>query len=162
MGSTKDWFPSLRSVASQRGGLSMVREGHWRFDMSKGLKRLYFFEGSLSLPAAPSAPIHARFSWCCGTVSLHSHRHARDFQALPTIIVSPSIESSVTGRKAGWANTHNQHTLVLYYTRAVALHLDLISNCADLPFFLLFPSLSSSFNLSRYVVCWFEIMIQLM
>lgn len=49
IGSTKDWFPSRRSVASQRGALSIVREGHCRFGMSKGLNRLYFFEGSLSL-----------------------------------------------------------------------------------------------------------------
>ena len=49
MGSTRDWFPSLRSVASHRGGFWMVLDGHWRLGMSRGLKALYLVEGSLSL-----------------------------------------------------------------------------------------------------------------
>lgn len=49
MGSTKLWFPSRRSVESQRGGLSIVLEGHCLFASWRGLKAVYFFEGSLSL-----------------------------------------------------------------------------------------------------------------
>lgn len=49
IGSTKDWFPSRRSVASHRGGLSMVLEGHCRSEISSGLNGRYLDDGSLSL-----------------------------------------------------------------------------------------------------------------
>jgi hypothetical protein len=49
MGSTKLWLPSRKSVDSHRGGLSMVFSGHCLFSSLRGGKRLYFFEGSLSL-----------------------------------------------------------------------------------------------------------------
>lgn len=49
MGSTRDWFPSRRSVANHRGGFSMVFEGHCRFGRSSGLNDLYFLDGSWSL-----------------------------------------------------------------------------------------------------------------
>ena len=49
MGSTRLWFPSLKSVASHLGALSMVLFGHWRSGRFKGWNFLYFFEGSLSL-----------------------------------------------------------------------------------------------------------------
>ncbi len=49
MGSTKLWLPSLRSVASHRGALSMVLLGHWRSGRLRGGNFLYFLEGSLSL-----------------------------------------------------------------------------------------------------------------
>jgi hypothetical protein len=55
IGSTKLWLPSLRSVESHRGGLSIVLEGHCLFGRSRGLKALYFFEGSLSLETILSA-----------------------------------------------------------------------------------------------------------
>lgn len=50
MGSTKLWLPSLRSVDSHRGALSIVLEGHWRSGRFSGGNFRYFFEGSLSLP----------------------------------------------------------------------------------------------------------------
>lgn len=49
MGSTKLWFPSLRSVESHRGGFSIVLVGHCRLGISRGLNLRYFLEGSLSL-----------------------------------------------------------------------------------------------------------------
>ena len=49
MGSTKLWLPSRKSVESHRGGLSRVLLGHCRSSSLRGGKRLYFFEGSLSL-----------------------------------------------------------------------------------------------------------------
>ena len=49
MGSTKLWLPSLRSVDSQRGGLSIVLLGHVLSGRFKGLKGWYFFHGSLSI-----------------------------------------------------------------------------------------------------------------
>jgi hypothetical protein len=49
IGSTKDWFPSRRSVASHLGGFSIVLEGHCRFGRLMGLNGLYFLDGSLSL-----------------------------------------------------------------------------------------------------------------
>lgn len=49
IGSTKDWFPSRRSVASHRGGFSMVLEGHCRSGRSSGLNDRYLVDGSLSL-----------------------------------------------------------------------------------------------------------------
>ncbi len=49
IGSAKAWLPSLKSVASHRGGLSMVLDGHCRSLIFNGLKARYFFEGSSSL-----------------------------------------------------------------------------------------------------------------
>ncbi len=66
IGSTKLWFPSRRSdtcqtvhkypdwhypapVASHRGGLSLVLDGHCRFGRSRGLNCRYFFHGSRSI-----------------------------------------------------------------------------------------------------------------
>jgi hypothetical protein len=49
IGSTKLWLPSRKSVASQRGGLSIVLAGHCRFSSFKGGNFRYFLEGSLSL-----------------------------------------------------------------------------------------------------------------
>lgn len=49
MGSGRLWLPSRKSVASQRGALSITLLGHWRLGRSNGLKGLYFVEGSLSL-----------------------------------------------------------------------------------------------------------------
>lgn len=49
MGSTKLWLPSLRSVASHLGALSMVFDGHCRLGRFNGLDLLYFLEGSWSL-----------------------------------------------------------------------------------------------------------------
>ena len=49
IGSTKLWLPSRKSVASQRGGLSIVLEGHCRFSSFKGGNFRYLVEGSLSL-----------------------------------------------------------------------------------------------------------------
>jgi hypothetical protein len=49
MGSTKLWFPSLRSVDSHRGALSIVLFGHWRSGKFTGANLRYFLEGSLSL-----------------------------------------------------------------------------------------------------------------
>lgn len=54
MGSTRLWFPSLKSVDSQRGGLSSVLLGHDRSFRSRGLKALYFFEGSASIGMLPA------------------------------------------------------------------------------------------------------------
>lgn len=53
MGSTRDWFPSLRSVDSHRGALSMVLLGHCRSGRCTGGNALYFVEGSLSLRSVP-------------------------------------------------------------------------------------------------------------
>jgi hypothetical protein len=55
IGSTKLWFPSRKSVESHLGGLSMVLEGHCRPGRLRGLKGLYFVEGSLSLVVKESA-----------------------------------------------------------------------------------------------------------
>ena len=49
IGSTKLWLPSLRSVDSHLGGLSIIFEGHWRSGRFKGVNLRYFLEGSLSL-----------------------------------------------------------------------------------------------------------------
>lgn len=49
MGSTRLWLPSRRSVDSHRGGLSMVLLGHDRSGRFRGLKALYFFQGSASI-----------------------------------------------------------------------------------------------------------------
>lgn len=49
MGSTRLWLPSLRSVDSHRGGLSIVLLGHDRSGRFSGWKALYFFHGSLSI-----------------------------------------------------------------------------------------------------------------
>jgi hypothetical protein len=52
MGSTSDWLPSRRSVDSQRGGLSIVFEGHDRSGRFSGGNLLYFVDGSLSIGMA--------------------------------------------------------------------------------------------------------------
>lgn len=49
IGSGRLWLPSRRSVANHRGALSITLSGHCRLGRFKGLKGLYFFEGSLSL-----------------------------------------------------------------------------------------------------------------
>ena len=49
MGSTRLWFPSRRSVDSQRGGLSMVLLGHDLSGRLRGLKALYLVHGSASM-----------------------------------------------------------------------------------------------------------------
>ena len=46
IGSTKDWFPSRKSVASQRGGFSNVLDGHCRSSNFKGVDFRYFRDGS--------------------------------------------------------------------------------------------------------------------
>ena len=46
IGSTKDWFPSRKSVASQRGGFSIVLDGHCRFSNLRGVNFRYFRDGS--------------------------------------------------------------------------------------------------------------------
>lgn len=57
------WFPSLRSVDSQRGGFSIVLEGHWRSGMFKGLNLRYFFEGSLSIGIAAVGGVKEDKNW---------------------------------------------------------------------------------------------------
>jgi hypothetical protein len=49
MGSTKLWLPSLKSVDSQRGGLSIVLLGHVLSGRFNGLNGLYFVHGSASI-----------------------------------------------------------------------------------------------------------------
>ena len=50
IGSTKLWLPSRKSVASHRGGFSIILFGHVRFSSFKGGNLLYFLDGSASLP----------------------------------------------------------------------------------------------------------------
>lgn len=49
IGSTRLWFPSLRSVASHLGALFRTLEGHCRSGRLTAGKDLYFLDGSLSL-----------------------------------------------------------------------------------------------------------------
>lgn len=71
MGSTKDWFPSRRSVANQRGGLSMVLEGHCRLGKWSGWKGLYLLDGTLSL--AMKRPVSRGL--LSRLIEMNLHRH---------------------------------------------------------------------------------------
>lgn len=60
MGSTRLWFPSRKSVDSQRGGLVIVFEGHCRSGRFSTGKGLYLVDGSLSLAAEDVVLVKAR------------------------------------------------------------------------------------------------------
>jgi hypothetical protein len=70
IGSTKLWFPSRKSVASHRGGLSLVLDGHCRLGRSRGLNCLYFLHGSRNLGTILSA-----LSWKLCQCGADEHRH---------------------------------------------------------------------------------------
>jgi hypothetical protein len=73
IGSTKLWLPSRRSVASQRGGLSIVLFGHVRSGKFNGLNRLYFLEGSLSLQDTRSSELNPTHWWEDAESIVHRH-----------------------------------------------------------------------------------------
>ncbi|KAH3670585.1 hypothetical protein OGAPHI_001100 [Ogataea philodendri] len=74
MGSGRDWFPSLRSVESQRGGFSNVLSGHCLLGSFKGTNFLYFFDGFESIfQSVTDDEIFFKLGFLpCGETSLHS------------------------------------------------------------------------------------------
>ena len=71
MGSTRLWLPSRRSVASQRGALTIVLLGHCLSGRFTGGNGLYLVEGSLSL-----RQMYVRTCMCAVTLgSPSSTRH---------------------------------------------------------------------------------------